>query len=302
MKYLFVALALAFSVQATAFETRYLKVKKGLLTLRMGVFKAKGPARGDILYLPGLGDRLDNHGPLFSSWTEQGFRVVSFDYPSHGGTYGPMNHLDFYNFNALMGLAEKVETATREETGRPLLLAGWSTGGLLATRLVQTSRLERKPQGLILFSPGVSVYALIGEMGVITQRTLTSNPSPPHAGPIRPISPLPYPAFSAALLTNAALSRSQALAPIPTLLMMGGDETDRYVKVPQLRNWVQDQRGRQASDLKAVQCQGARHEIDNEPGSVGPTVRNLSARFASAVLDGKGFLTGLSPTGVCQAF
>ena len=305
MKTLSLVLAFTLSLAASAagFESRFLKVKGGLLTLRMGIYKPEGPARGDILYFIGFGDRFDNHGPLFAQWNAEGFRVISFDYPSHGGTFGPLNHLNLYNYSGLMKLAESVEKATREESSRPLLLAGWSTGGLLATRIPQTNRhWDRKPQALILFSPGVSVFPFVGEHGMVTQRTLTSNPKPPHSGPIRPGSPLFTPAFSASLLTNAALARHQDLPNLPVLVLTGGEKEDKYVKIENVKQWAVNQRGRRASTLVAVQCLGGFHELDNEPGVTGKTVRDLAARFASSVLDGKGFFTGLAPNGVCRGF
>jgi len=89
-------------------------------------------------------------------------------------------------------LTNEVEAFTRQDSKRPVILAGWSTGGLIATRMVQSESLQlenRRVVGMILFTPGVSVYPIVGDGGIITEETLTSNPNPPHRGPIKPSSP-----------------------------------------------------------------------------------------------------------------
>ena len=69
---------------------------------------------------------------------EKGIRVVSFDLPSHGKTQG--NHwddLDWWSFDDLSRLVEVIDHETVEDQSRPLIIAGWSTGGLLAIRMEQ---------------------------------------------------------------------------------------------------------------------------------------------------------------------
>lgn len=144
---------------------------------------------GDVLFLTGFSDRADNHGPLFDEITNSGFRVISFDYPSHGET--DCWNLDFHNFTTLSDLAESILSHPNYKSTNPLYLSGWSTGGLLAYRMAQRGYfLSRDLKGLVLLAPGLAIYKVPGVAGVVTQESLLSNPSPPHMGPISPKSPL----------------------------------------------------------------------------------------------------------------
>jgi alpha-beta hydrolase superfamily lysophospholipase len=289
----FAVLVFVFLVSASAYagplSTFFLPERVGLLQLRVGVQEADGPARGDVLFFHGFADRLDNHGPLFAKWNAAGLRVISFDLPSHGETKGALNNLDLYDFDALIGFAADVEAATREDDSRPLILAGWSTGGLIAARILQhgLSRFERAPQAAALLAPGVAVRTLVGKFGVVTQSTLTRNPSPPHLGPISPRSPMLFPVFAADLLLNAACSRGDALPlGIPVLVITGDDTDDAYVDSAAVRSWVSDQRTRGAS-VSGLSCPGAFHELDNEPAPVGNEVRAAMSAFAAAAAGGR---------------
>jgi alpha-beta hydrolase superfamily lysophospholipase len=258
------------------------------LTLRVIEHRPAGHIRGDILYLHGFADRGDNHGPLFKSWTDAGFRVIAFDFPSHGKTTGMLNAIDLYGFHDLAGMAAHVERHTRESFDRPLLLAGWSTGGLLAVRMIQAAtieRLGREPAGLILFAPGISVRTLVGKLGFVTEGTLTRNAEPPHAGPIRPKSPLFHPLFAIKLLANAALSRAQIYPlHVPTLILLGGDKEDRYVHSKRIVEWSLRER-RRGAELEVERFPGALHELDNEPGPTGRDVRDAATEFAGRIAD-----------------
>jgi len=271
----------------------------GKLQLRVGIANAVGHPRGDILYLTGFADRLDNHQPLFNAWTQAGFRVISFDYPSHGETCG--SNINLYKFGDLAKLAGYVESITREDATRSLILAGWSTGGLLAARILQGLPYSGRPiAGAILFSPGIDVYPLVGEHGTVTQATLTNNPHPPHLGTITPTSPLATPLFAADLLLNATLSRSETLSTnIPVLVFSGGDTEDVYVKSASIRSWVLEQRS--GLTPYGISCKGARHELDNELPPVGATVRSAAADFAAFVVKGTGSFAP-SQAGPCAAY
>lgn len=98
---------------------RILPMHMGLLKLRVGELRPNGSPVGDVLYLHGFADRLDNHGPLFEAWTTAGLRVTSFDLPSHGENSGIRNKIDLYSFDELTALNKHVERVTREEDRRP---------------------------------------------------------------------------------------------------------------------------------------------------------------------------------------
>lgn len=231
----------------------------------------------DYFFFIGYGDRADNHLPLFNELNQKGIRVLSFDYPSHGLTKcGELNH---NNYSSLMSYAELLEKNTREDVLRPVILSGWSTGGLLALRLAQTNKFnERSIKSLVLIAPGISVYVFVGGDGIIRDTTLTSNPTPPHLAPPTPISPLLTPLFSATLVTNGILARKEGLPNIPTLMFIAGHKKDMYAKTPVLLDFAKDEM-RNGANLKAIQCKKSMHEMDNEIESIGSYVRQTISHF-----------------------
>jgi len=263
---------------------------------------------GDILYIHGFADRVDHHGPLVDAWTRAGFRINAFDLPGHGeNTGGLQNNLNCYSFGRLAALALEVERRTREDAGRPLILAGWSTGGLLAIRMAQEHVFQdrgRRPVGMILFAPAVSVYPLVGAYGVVTQGTLTRNPDPPHKGAIRlwNRSILLKPLFALRMIGNAWFRSGNPMPEdLPTLIFVGGESDDAYACSLGLKKWAEDQRAR-GGKITGVVFAGAYHELHNEAAPVGREVRAASAAFAGAVA------TGASPDaldaalGACRRF
>lgn len=285
-------------------KTSYLELKYGNqeLDLRIGVQNPHGPVLGDVLYIHGFADRLDNHAPLFSEWNHAGFRVVSFDLPSHGENRGTYNDLNHFTFEKLAELAAQVEKATLVDPKRPLILAGWSTGGLLVVRIAQknwASKFSRPVAGAILFAPGVSVrkfpWTFGNRLGMVTQDTLTHDPAPPHVGPIEPSTPFwskLIMGFSPDLMLNAALSKEQTYpAGLPTLVFIGGEHEDVYAKSHVVRAWVEEQNANReaegAQNMVSIQCPHAMHEVDNElPEFGGVEVRRTAAAFAADVVKG----------------
>ncbi len=270
------------------------------LSVRVGVQEPDSTPIGDILYFTGFGDRLDNHGPLFDEWVASGFRVISFDYPSHGETSG--TPLDFFTFGRLAELATQVEKATRQDNTRPLIVSGWSTGGLLAVRMVQGSSLphfDRPVAGLILFAPGISVDTIVGTptwhywFGEITDATLTHNPDPPHKGEPQPKSPISLSSFVFAgfLKINSWLSQYEKFPNLPTLIFVAGDKGDVYADSQNLKDWIAMQDSKNGANITMVDEPGARHEIDNETAQYGgPQSRQMAAEFAKSIVSGNGSL------------
>jgi pimeloyl-ACP methyl ester carboxylesterase len=296
----------------TGLKTDYLQLKYGdqELDLRIGVQDPRSPILGDVLYIHGFSDRLDNHGPLFDEWSRAGFRVISFDLPSHGENRGSYNDLNNFTFEKLADLVAKVEKATLVDPKRPLILAGWSTGGLLVVRMLQkswTSMLTRPVSAAILFAPGVSVRKLPwtfgNRLGEVTQSTLTHDPNPPHVGPIAPASPLWSKLifhFSPDLMLNSALSQGQEYPlSVPTLVFIGGEREDVYAKSRVVRSWVDEQneyrKAQGNQNIISVQCPHAMHEMDNElPEFGGLEVRRTAALFAADVVKGASVLVPAS--------
>ncbi len=240
--------------------------------------KPVGKIVADYFYFIGYGDRADNHKPLFDELNAAGIRVLSYDYPSHGLTN--CGHLNNNNYSNLMDYAELLESQTREDANRPVILSGWSTGGLLALRLAQTHRFSNRIiKSLVLIAPGLSVYVFVGGDGIIRDTTLTSNPNPPHLAPPKPISPLLTPPFSSTLIANGLIAREEGLPNIPTMMFVAGNKLDSYAKTPELKEFVREELKR-GSNLKAFQCKKSMHEMDNEVEAIGGFVRKAIAKFS----------------------
>lgn len=263
-------------------QISYMKLKSGRIDVRVGVYAPTKPVVADLIYVHGFADRFDNHEPLFASYNEAGVRVIAFDLPGHGENHGISNFLGLWSIDEMLYLIQAAEVKTREDAQRPLLLAGWSTGGLIVTRYVQTrlQDLERTVRGVILYAPGVAVQMLPGKFGFVTQDTLTQNENPPHKAAPSPRSPLDmaYIKFSSSLLLQSHLAYNAQLPRIPTLVFSAGDN-DKYVKSKKVREWVVRNRN-QGVTVFGVSCKQAFHELDNEPYGIGEEVQTVSSFFA----------------------
>lgn len=257
------------------------------MQIRAGVLEPEGTAVSEILYLPGFADRFDNHPHLLGQLAAAGHRIISFDYPAHGETGG---NLDEHPIADLSHIAHTVVEKLGRHHKLPLLLAGWSIGGLLAVRIAQEqgqpdtsfTRWHRPPAGLVLLAPSVAPRTMVGKNGFVTDSTLSSHPQPPRAGPTRPQAPVQALLFGVSLLHHAELARNAALpTSLPVLLIVGGQHSDRYVKSDDLIGWAELQRTHEVA-LSGLACAGAYHELDNEPEPIGSQVRRAVVAFASA--------------------
>ena len=253
--------------------------------LRLGVLQPATAPVADVVFLHGHADRLDNHMALFKVWAAGGARVIALDWPSHGQSdVGP---LDIYTADDLIALVRQVERATVQDPSRPLVLAGWSYGGLIATRLAQLpaalQSLSRRPAGLLLLAPGVVVQPFVGGDGIARVETLLHAPYAELAGPPSPASPLLNPVFA---LRTLVLAWQAQHAPLPTDLpvqaIVADDANDWYVNSSGIKAWALQQQAR-GVPLQLLQCPGARHALDNEPWPIGPRVQSLSLAFVHQV-------------------
>lgn len=275
---------------------------EGKVRLRVGIMEPEETPKADILYLHGYSDRFDNHLPLFEGWRAMGLRVIAFDYPSHGETCG--RGLDRYRINGLAKLVSEVEAHTRPAEERPLLVAGWSTGGLVTVRMLQSPEIgtfSRPVAGALLITPGVDVRLLVGDKTRITQETLTSDPNPPHRGPISPSSPICTPLFSADLVRNAGTSRREAYPSVPTVVLTGGIDADVYAKTRGVTSWV-DSRQAEGKPVFGLGCPEGKHELDNESAPMRDEVRAGAASFVRWVLSGSDPRGPELASGVCAPY
>lgn len=254
----------------------------GAHRVRVGVLAPKGEPVADLLFLHGHADRLDNHAALFQDFAAAGVRVVTFDLPSHGET--DAGAIDRWSFDDLAALAARVVHVTEQDPDRPFVLAGWSFGGLLATRFVQDpserTAFGRPVRALALESPAVAPLTFAGGDGVSRLRALTHDLRAPVAGPPRPASPFLDPVFAGRLVAQAKVAVATPLpADLPTLVELGGDEDDRYVDVPAVRAWAEDVAPRAGASVRIEQFPGARHGIDIEAWPVGEAARSALVDF-----------------------
>lgn len=268
----------------------------GAHEVRVGVVEPTGAHRADVLFLHGHADRLDNHPALFEELRSRGIRVISFDLPSHGETdAGPIDVWSFADLTEVAGRAlAAVDSADadRESSDVPLVLAGWSFGGLLATRIAQdpalAERLPRPLAGLALEVPALAPYPTAGGDGISRLRALTHDLRAPVAGPPSPPSPLQDPVFAGRLLLEAEIARSRPLpAGLPTSITLSDPDEDLYVDSAAVADWARDEARSAGADIDVAVCTGSRHGVDFEAYPNGPAARDRVADFVVAVATGR---------------
>ncbi len=113
----------------------------------------KGPVRGVVLIVHGLGEhawRYDHVAERLNNW---GFAVRAYDQYGHGESMGPRGALPSPD-RLLSDLAEVVdESRDRMNPSTPLIVLGHSMGALVAGRFV--SLATRPIQALIMSSPAL---------------------------------------------------------------------------------------------------------------------------------------------------
>ena len=271
-------------------EKDKLKLYGGDLSVPYGMYTPHSvPIVADGLYLHGFGDRFSNHEKLFKTWAQAGVRTIAFDFPDHGETCSNAlsSHLDFFTFEELSFIATQVMTKAGEKPWRPLLLAGWSTGGLLAIRMAQATlgfhEFARHIHGLVLFAPAVRVPYLVGERGKVTNQTLTQD-TELWARDIEPGSPLCKPVFASRILDSACRSWKSSFPQHIRTLVLAASDDDKYINTGGLKQWVDAQRAHKGSEITAVQYPQSMHEIDNEHDLFGgQQTRELARDFIEAV-------------------
>jgi pimeloyl-ACP methyl ester carboxylesterase len=235
----------------------------------------------DLVFLHGHADRIDHHRDLYASWAQAGIAVVAPDLPSHGGT--TVRGIDAWttgDLAALVGLLDRRYGAAN----RPLILAGWSFGGLVAARILQhpdhLRALARRPAAAVLLVPAVDPLPLTGGDGISRHRTLRHDPDP-DAAPPSPASPLLNPVFAVRLLAEAWAARHDRLpGDVPAFVVASDPAEDRYVSADGLIRWAS------AQGAQVFGCTGARHAVDLEPWPTGPTVRQATVGFLASAVPG----------------
>jgi pimeloyl-ACP methyl ester carboxylesterase len=295
------------------FSTSMVYYEPASLHLRLGQY-LEAPGRefkGCVLYLQGLGDSIQNHAPLFSKLSDNGFRVVTFDYMGQGGSEGYMNNTRVHDVIVpqwtISNQAQFVwnhysansdETYGRSCAQKKRFVIGWSTGGLAAYKMA----VDEWAHAVVLLAPGISPKVFVGasaqnkigilSQDVITMQTLTrvnytEGVYNPHVDEINPTSPTHVPMFATNLLVTSkitstscnsvtrALGTCWEIKPqIKGLVLLSGIE-DTYVDQISAKEIL---RGH-APHFEVKDYPGALHELDNETPDVATDVQNRAVSF-----------------------
>lgn len=277
-------------ISYTAFAGSYLPWRLGYknfkignrhVDIRIGYLKESESLsfKGNILYYQGLGDSMLNHDPLFESLTNEGYRVIAFDYMGQGGSEGSMNHTRISN---IIELGDQVVRLLKR--GEKYSIIGWSTGGLAA---YQKAYLDggKEINSVVLIAPGIAPNIIVGEgifnfpLDEISLRTLTTNTfedvNDPHEDRIYPRSPVAVPAFAVNLQCTAKESRAWKISKkVPGLVLLSGPK-DTYVNAKKTKHVLREN----ASHFRVQEFAGALHEIDNEVEPIAISVRTSILNF-----------------------
>ena len=115
--------------------------------------------RANILMLHGMSDSPYSLKPLAESLHQSGCRVILLRLPGHGTAPAGLTQVKWPDLTAAVRLAAR-ELTSPADPGTPLYLVGYSNGAALALEYTASSLLGealRKPDGLVLISPAISI-------------------------------------------------------------------------------------------------------------------------------------------------
>lgn len=265
--------------------------------LRTGYYteSANVPFKGCVMYLEGLADSVANQQPLFHHLSENGYRVVFFDYMGQGGSEGSMNDSRVIDpINNSLQISTQAQFVWQQYSSgcgnSKKIVIGWSTGGLVSYKLAHDTWAD----AVILIAPGIHAKKFVGEAAaapstlvtfkqVISERTLTrnsfSNGQNPHVDPIKPDSPTKVPLFAANLLGSSMISQSWKInAKVQGLVFLSGVE-DTYVD----RDATIKTLAKNAPHFHVVSYDGALHEIQNEIPEVAFDMYQKTTQFLDQI-------------------
>lgn len=114
---------------------------------------SKGPVRGVVLIVHGLGEHAWRYNTVANRLNDWGFAVRAYDQFGHGESMGQRGELPTRD-RLLLDLAEVVdESRARMHASTPLIVLGHSMGGLVAARFAALQL--RTLEGLVLSSPAL---------------------------------------------------------------------------------------------------------------------------------------------------
>ncbi len=292
-----------FGALASTFEER-LTIQVRSTSFQVGIFSPTSPPIADIFFVHGLGDKYTNHRSLFEYWNASGIRVISFDLPSHGGTTG--RSINSWSISELARIVPEIETDVRSylsDNNIPLYLAGYSIGGLVATRIVQLKKhhfFSGAIGGLILINPAIYSRLLLGEFGTITNQTLTHDQTL-FEREILPRSIWDTFWFDFEILAAQSDARND-LIPTDLSVLLFLSDNDYYTVPSKILNWSKTQiiPAKREAGFNTFQCIGAMHELDNELLAYGSNfLREATVKYVLNNSSGKSFSAQALHLGPC---
>ncbi len=192
---------------------------------------------------------------------------------------------------------------------KPLLLAGWSFGGILASYILQDRETREsfpKVSGLILYAPMVAPKPC-GKSFLcqLSNETLTHDASL-WERELKPKSALEHLPFGAKILLQSSFSWKLPFPADLQTLIFASAQGDAYVQTSSVLRWVGAHRSNYVSRMSGFHCELARHELDNELLEFGGEfVRDISRDFAIKIAQGQLWTKDdgvFSTRGACRSF
>lgn len=253
----------------------------------------KGPVRGVVLIVHGLGEhawRYDHVAERLNGW---GFAVRGYDQYGHGESMGERGALPSAD-RLIQDLAEVVDQSReRMNDGTPLIILGHSMGGLVAARFV--SLAMRPVQGLVMSSPALDASLswfqrlLIATLPRLVPDLRVGNgldsgfiSRDPAVVAAYRADPMVHDRISARLASFIAQAGPAAIAAapgwkIPTLLLYAG--MDKLADPAGSRAFAQAA----PPDVVSAHCfEGFYHELFNEPAAYQEQVFEVLRRWLDA--------------------
>ena len=226
--------------------------------------------KGNVIYLEGLGDSMMNHQTMFKALSDEGYRVISFDYMGQGGSSGAMNNTAIEAFPSfrrleIRALARYIwsryarrDSAFSPEQNRRLVI-GWSTGGLAAFQMAK----DKWANAVVLIAPGLHPQLVPGDAFSITLDSLAcrtyAEGQDPHIDRVRPSNALKVPLFALNLLETSLKARYlwDIDPKVKGLVFLGGQ--DEYVNTGSTPETIRAR----APHFKMLHYAKACHEIQS---------------------------------------
>ena len=195
------------------------------------------PARGTVILVHGLNQRPSSLDPLADEIRTLGYNTYRITLHGHEveGTEA------FTESDWEEDLLRAYHTVERQPGSTPIYLLGYSLGGLLVTRVLDTHP-ELTPRGVILLAPALSLRVLPQSGYLLTLFPPTTLSVPNVAPPrYRRFANTPLFWYRNTLHLYSAtrtLQNPQRLASVPTVIV--ANPRDELVSLSGLHEWLQD--------------------------------------------------------------